>query len=405
MTQNISPLCRVSGFRAVGVTCGLKKSGNPDIALVISNTPCVAAAVFTKNVFKAAPVMYDAALLERTSHLHGVIINAGNANAVTGAQGLVDAARMAQLTEEACGLPVDSIFVMSTGVIGEPLAMDKVALGVQLAVHSIATEAGRRGDNASQAIMTTDLVPKEAFAQVDIGGATISLGGMAKGSGMIHINMGTMLSVIATDAAISPAALTAALRQAVARTFNRVTVDGDTSTNDTLLILASGQAGNPPIELNSPEFTAFTAALTQLSTHLARAIARDGEGATKLVEITVSGAVSETEAEQAAKTVATSPLVKTAIFGSDPNWGRILAAIGRAEVHVDPALVSLRLGHFLLLENGEPQPFDAIAANHWLASVTEIQVMVDLGVGSAQATVWTCDLSYKYVEINAEYHT
>jgi glutamate N-acetyltransferase/amino-acid N-acetyltransferase len=297
------------------------------------------------------------------------------------------------------------MFVMSTGVIGERLPMDKVAHGVQLAAQAIATAAGWRGDQATQAIMTTDLVPKEAFAQVELGGVTVSLGGMAKGSGMIHINMGTMLAVIVTDAVISAAALRMALRQTAARTFNRVTVDGDTSTNDTLLILASGRAGNPPLEPDSPEFAAFAGALAAVSTHLAKAIARDGEGATKLVEITVRGAVTEAEAEQAAKTVATSPLVKTAIFGSDPNWGRILAAIGRAGVQVDPARVSLRLGDFLLLDSGEPQPFDAVAANHWLAASAEIPVVVELGVGSAQATVWTCDLSYKYGEINAEFHT
>ncbi len=399
------PLTRVPGFRAVGVTCGLKVSGNPDLALVLSDAPCSAAAVFTKNSFKAAPVMFDMALLERSKRLRGVVINAGNANAVTGVQGDRDAQQMALLTEQACDLPADSIFIMSTGVIGEMLAMDKVAHGINLAAQAIDTEAGQRGENAMQAIMTTDLVPKEAFVQTAIGNTTISFAGMAKGSGMIHPDMATMLSVLVTDALIEPDVLDTALRKAVSVTFNRITVDGDTSTNDTVLILASGKAENPPIAANTPEFEAFVSALIELGTALAKAIARDGEGATKLIEITVSGAASQQEAEQAAKTVAISPLVKTALFGNDPNWGRVLMALGRSGVSVDPAQISLRMGDFYLLEQGEPLPFDAEVAAAWMSSTHEILLVADLGVGASSATVWTCDLSYKYVEINAEYHT
>ncbi len=405
MTQ--SRLTHVPGFRAVGVTCGLKASGNPDLALVLAEQACTAAAVFTTNVFKAAPVLYDMALLERTAGtVQGVVINAGNANAVTGEQGLRDAEQMARLTEQICQLPPDSIFVMSTGVIGEKLAMDKIEQGIQLAGEAIKTEAGRQGQAAAQAILTTDLVPKEAFVQVKVGGEVVSIGGMAKGSGMIHPNMATMLSVIVTDAAIEPAVLKAALKQAVAPTFNRVTVDGDTSTNDTLLVLASGQANHTPIaDPTSPEYQIFAGALTKLCTNLAKAIARDGEGATKLVEISVCGAANEAEAEIAAKTVATSPLTKTAFFGNDPNWGRALAAIGRSGVQVDPAQVSLWLGDFQLVARGEPLPFDAALAHQWLENTREITMVIDLGVGQSESTVWTCDLSYKYVEINAEYHT
>ena len=407
MTQTQSALTRVPGFRAVGVTCGLKESGNPDLTLVLCAQPCAAAALFTTNVFKAAPVLYDMALLERTDGtVQGVIINAGNANAVTGKQGLHDAAHMARLTETACNLPAESIFVLSTGVIGAKMPMEKVENGIRLAAEAIKTEAGQQGLNAAQAILTTDLVPKEAFVQTTIGGQTVNIGGMAKGSGMIHPNMATMLSVIVTDAAIEPGVLKAALKQAAASTFNRVTVDGDTSTNDPVLVLASGQAGQPVISLpGSAEFERFTTALTQLCTGLAKAIARDGEGATKLVEISVSGAATEAEAEIAAKTVATSPLTKTAFFGNDPNWGRALAAIGRSGVQVDPQRVRLRLGKFRLVAQGEPLDFDAVAAHRWLAGVDEMKLEIDLGVGQAQATVWTCDLSYKYVEINAEYHT
>lgn len=400
-----SAITQVTGFRAVGVTCGLKQSGNPDLALVLSDGPCTAAAVFTTNAFKAAPVLYDMALLEGAGGMRGVVINAGNANAVTGQQGLRDAEQMARLTEQACQLPADSVFVMSTGVIGEPMPMHKLERGIALAARAIATPAGEQGQDAARAIMTTDTVSKEAFLQTTVSGQPVRLGGMAKGSGMIHPNMATMLAVVVTDANVAATALQAALRQAAAASFNRVSVDGDTSTNDTLLLLASGQAGNPAIEPESAAFGQFVAALTQLCIKLARMIARDGEGATKLIEITVSGAATEAEADRAAKTVATSPLVKTALFGNDPNWGRVLAAIGRSNVQVNPTAVSLWLGDFLLLSAGEPQPFDAVAASQWLAGANEVKLRAQLGVGQAQATVWTCDFSYKYVEINAEYHT
>lgn len=402
-----SPLTRVPGFRAVGVTCGLKQSGNPDLALIAAEQPCTAAAVFTTNAFKAAPVLYDQALLTRTQgKLQAVLINAGNANAVTGAQGLQDAEQMARWTEQACGLPFDTVFVMSTGVIGQKLPMDKVQTGIRIAKEAISLEAGSLGQDAAQAIMTTDLVPKEAFAQTSIGGQMVSLGGIAKGSGMIHPNMATMLAVIVTDAAITAPVLAVALKRAVALSFNRITVDGDTSTNDTVVILASGGAGHAVIENpQSGEFESFTAALIEVCQHLAKAVVRDGEGATKLVEITVCGAASEAEAEAAAKTVATSPLMKTALFGNDPNWGRALAAIGRSGARVNPEQVSLRLGEFQLVQQGEPLDFDAVAAHDWLAGVNEVKLVADLGVGQAEASVWSCDFSYKYVEINAEYHT
>jgi glutamate N-acetyltransferase/amino-acid N-acetyltransferase len=390
----------------VGVTCGLKQSGNPDLALVLAQNPCRAAAVFTTNAFKAAPVLYDQALLQRADTLQAVVINAGNANAVTGEQGLGDAEQMARLTEQGCGLPQDSVFVMSTGVIGQKLPMDKVEIGIRLASEKIRTEAGQIGQDAAQAIMTTDLVPKEAFMQTQIGGQVISIGGMAKGSGMIHPNMATMLAILVTDTAIESAALDVALKQAVARTFNRISVDGDTSTNDTVVILASGLAGGSVITgPDSPGFEPFTTALTEVAGQLAKAVARDGEGATKLVEITVQGAKNEAEAEAAAKTVATSPLMKTALFGNDPNWGRALAAVGRSGATVNPQQVSLWLNTFHLVAYGEPLEFDAVAAHRALANTGEIKLVVDLGVGGAHATVWTCDFSYKYVEINAEYHT
>ena len=379
MTQQKSALARVPGFRAVGVTCGLKKSGNPDLALVLGSNPCTAAAVFTTNVFKAAPLLYDMALLEKVDTLRGVVINAGNANAVTGQQGMRDAEQMARFTESICDLPPDSVFVMSTGIIGEKMPMDKVEHGIKLAGEAIKTEAGEQGQNAAQAIMTTDLVPKEAFAQVEIDGKMVSIGAMAKGSGMIHPNMATMLSQIVTDAVIDAGTLRVALKQAVEASFHRVTVDGDTSTNDTVAILASGLAANAPLKANNAEFDAFAAALTDVCVQLAKAVARDGEGATKLVEITVRGAACLTEAEAAAKTIATSPLMKTALFGNDPNWGRALAAIGRSGAQVDAAKVSLQLGDFLLVQNGEPQPFNAAAVSSWLERAEDVLLEANLG--------------------------
>jgi glutamate N-acetyltransferase/amino-acid N-acetyltransferase len=400
---------RVAGFQAAGVACGLKESGDPDLALVVCDRPATAAAVFTSNAFKAAPVIYDLELLSRSHRtIQATVINAGNANACTGAQGLHDAEQMARLTEAALDLPADSVFVMSTGVIGHPMPMDRVGGGIQAAARTLSPAGGA---DAARAMITTDLVPKEAFIQLKIGGVPISIGGMAKGSGMIHPDLvpagalhATMLSLIVTDAALSAAALNTTLERAVSASFNRITVDGDTSTNDTVLLLASGRAGGPPLELESSHYPVFETTLTEVCISLARQIARDGEGATHLVEIVVRGAASDAEAEQAAKTVATSPLVKTAVFGADPNWGRVLAAIGRSGVRVDPARTALWLGDVQLVAGGEPLPFDTQGARAALQA-PEIRFTADLGLGPGQATVWTCDLSYKYVEINAEYHT
>ena len=408
-------ITRVPGFRAAGVACGLKESAQPDLALVVCDRPATAAAMFTTNAFKAAPVLYDQALLARggagrdaTSTIQAVVINAGNANACTGAQGLRDAEHMARLAEAALGLPARSVFVMSTGIIGQPMPMAKAAAGIEAAAKELSTAGGAQ---AARAIMTTDLVPKEASLRLDLGGVIISLAGMAKGSGMIHPSLAsataphaTMLAVLVTDAAISAPALDAALAGAVGASFNRITVDGDTSTNDTVVALASGKAGNPPLEPGTSAYASFAQALGEVCTSLAKQIARDGEGATRLVEILVQGAANDAEAELAAKAVATSPLVKTAIFGADPNWGRVLAAIGRSGARVDPGRVNLWLGPIQLVGAGEPLPFDPAAARAALQEA-DVRLTGDLGLGLGQAMVWTCDLSYKYVEINAEYHT
>ena len=401
------PLTRVPGFQAAGVTCGLKASGNKDMALIASELSCVWAATFTANTFCAAPVLYDKALLEQSGGrgLRAVLINAGIANAVTGARGLQDAEAMARRLEAEAGLPEGSAAVMSTGVIGHLLPMEKIELGIIQAAAALAPEGGA---DAAEAIMTTDTVPKAAFVQIEAGGRQISIGGIAKGSGMIHPNMATMLATLVTDAPVAPVDLDAALHTAVNRSFNRISVDGDTSTNDTVIVMASGSAGGD--ELRGEDLAQFTAALTEVCVDLAKQIARDGEGATKLIEIEIKGAKSEEEAVKAAATLATSLLSKTAIFGGDPNWGRFLAAIGRSGAAVDPTAAALWLtagegAPTQLLKEGRPLPFDASILSAAIRANSQVNITVDLGVGSASARYWTCDLSYDYVKINAEYHT
>jgi len=405
--MSVDAITRVPGFLATGITCGLKQSGKPDMALLVSDVPCAWAATFTTNVFRAAPVDYDHRLLKRTggTGLRAVLINAGNANAVTGEQGLRDAEAMARQTEAALNLPPDSAFVMSTGVIGVPLPMQIVADGIALAAQSLSAAGGAL---AARAIMTTDLVPKTAFRQAALAdGRVVSVGGIAKGSGMIHPNMATMLAAMVTDAPVLAADLDAALRRAVGVSFNRISVDGDTSTNDTVVAMASGGAGGD--SLAGDDLAAFEVALTAVCVELAKMIARDGEGATKLVEIRVVNAASGRDAEIAAAAIATSPLSKTALFGNDPNWGRFLAAVGRSGAAVDPHKASLWLAaseaRVQLVENGRPLPFDAAALSAAMRAADEVVIVVDLGLGAASAVYWTCDLSYKYVEINAEYHT
>jgi glutamate N-acetyltransferase/amino-acid N-acetyltransferase len=406
MTKNA--LTKVPGFQAAGIACGIKKSGNRDLAVILADRPCTAAAMFTKNAYQAAPVLHDKALMQRTGGqgLRAVLVNAGNANACTGEQGNQNAQQMGRWLEEKANLPADSVFVMSTGIIGEQLPMDKIQSGLADALGALGADGGG-GHHAAQAIMTTDTHPKEVFVQVKIGGKTVSLAGVAKGSGMIHPDMATMLSALVTDATLTAADLDAALRSAVNASFNRVSVDGDTSTNDTVVLLASGAAQEE--SLTGRDLETFTAALTGLCVELAKMIARDGEGATKLLEIQISGAASDADAALAARTVAISPLVKTAMFGNDPNWGRFVMAIGRsgAQVNVPQSALWLQTpqSKVQLVAQGTPLPFDAAALSQELHEATDVTVLADLGLGNGSATYWTCDFSYKYVEINAEYHT
>ncbi|GIK72628.1 MAG: arginine biosynthesis bifunctional protein ArgJ [Chloroflexota bacterium] len=403
----------VKGFDAGAVAAGIKKNGAPDLALVASRVPCRAAGVFTRNLFPAAPVIYDRQLLEfNPEAIHAVLVNAGCANACTGPEGNANARLSAEQTALHLGAHEHSVFVMSTGVIGVQLPMDKLLAGIPKVVETLAPDGWPA---AAAAIMTTDTRPKLATRQVTLGDVMATITGIAKGAGMIHPNMATMLAVIATDAFIAQPLLQQALSAATAVSFNCISIDGDTSTNDTVLLLANGLADNEEIvEASSPEFATFSAALTSLCTELAQAIVRDGEGATRFVTVQVCGAANDAEAHQAANTIATSPLVKTAFFGGDANWGRILAAVGRAGIQVDPARCDLfidggpdattRTGELQLVAGGVPLPYSEAAATAIFAQ-PEIDVRVELGLGGGAATVWTSDLSYDYVRINGDYRT
>lgn len=387
------------GFLASGVRAGIKTEGE-DVALICSESPASAAGVFTTNVVKAAPVLVTRSRVPRRT-CRAVIANSGNANACTGEHGMRDAVEMAAHTARLLQVPEEDVLVASTGIIGRRLPMKKISAGIEDAVRSLSADGG---DKAARAIMTTDTRPKEASVEIEIGGKTVRIGGMAKGAGMICPNVATMLTFITTDAAISPEMLQRSLARSAEVSFNCLTVDGDTSTNDTVLLLANGMADNQVIATEGPGLSEFKRGLDLVTTDLAKQIAADGEGATKLVEIVVEGAASYEDCRQIAKTIANSPLVKTAIFGCDPNWGRILAAAGRAGVEFEPWAVSLSLGDVLLVNAGEPVEFSENAAHEYL---TGPEVLVNLRVGGERfrATVWTCDFSYDYVKINAEYHT
>jgi glutamate N-acetyltransferase/amino-acid N-acetyltransferase len=394
----------VPGFSFAGVSCGIKPKTAAygdrilDLALIASDIPCVAAGVFTQNRFPAAPVLYDRESLQTTSTgYRALVINAGNANACTGAQGLADAAAMAARVEQALDLPAGSALVMSTGVIGVALPMDRVQGGIDAATASLhlGPEAAMA---AASAIMTTDTVPKLAFRRA----GQASLLGIAKGAAMIHPNMATMLAAIVTDAALDPEMLQSALRRAVDLSFNAITVDGDTSTNDTVLVLANGLAG--PVDAAD-----FEAALAEVCVELAQQIVRDAEGASKFIIVRVTGAPTMAAARQVAQAIATSPLVKTAVYGGDPNWGRVLAASGRSGVDLDPGQVALWFAPAhgpacQVVAAGAPLSYDEAEAARIFAGA-ELGIRLDLGVGEAEATLWTCDLTHDYVSLNANYRT
>jgi glutamate N-acetyltransferase/amino-acid N-acetyltransferase len=403
-----------AGFDAVGVACGLKASGRADVALLLADRACTAAGVFTTNRVVAAPVRWDRRILDgRADDLRAVIANSGCANACTGERGELDTRATAEAVAKRAGCRPDQVLVLSTGVIGVPLDMAKLGRGIGDAFERLGRResgamnapAESRHSGAVRAIMTTDTRPKTAAAEVQLGGRTVTLRGFAKGAGMIHPNMATMLAVLTTDAAVEPIRLRRLLRSACDRSFNRVSVDGDMSTNDTVLLLASGASG---VTVGAAEENAFAAALTALCVSLAKQIAADGEGATRLVEVRVRGAATEQDAHAIADAIARSPLVKTAIHGGDPNWGRVLAAAGACGVDFDAARAALRFGEgasaVTVVEGGVRARFDDSEASARLRS-DEVVIDLEIGEGKGEAVVWTCDLSAAYVSINADYTT
>ena len=406
-----SPPIPVQGFDTAGIHCGIKPTGALDLALIASPAPCKAAAVFTQNAFPAAPVLYDRNLLQLNPEgTHGVVVNSGNANACTSAEGNANARRMAEAAEKSLGSTDNTAFVMSTGVIGVQLPIGAVEAGIPEVAAKLRPDGW---EEAAEAIMTTDVFPKWASGQADIDGTKVTVTGIGKGAGMIHPNMATMLATLATDVAIAQPLLQEALADAVSHSFNRISIDGDTSTNDTVLVLANGAAGNSEITSKGADYDAFVDALTAASMELAKLIVRNGEGVTKFVTIQIEGAVSDDEAHTVANSIAKSPLVKTAFFGHDANWGRILCAVGYSGATVDPTKAHLFIAagqpeagnpELQLVDVGTPTAYEEADASAIFAE-SEISVRVSLGLGSGAATVWTCDFSYDYVSINAEYRT
>lgn len=398
------------GFKAAGMVAGLKPSGAPDLALILSEGDAIAAGVFTTSYVKAACVDYCRQRLEEHSIARAILINAGQANACTGNQGWVDAVESADTLAKVLGIPMESILLASTGVIGQRIKIDALKAAIPKLVAALSEDGS---DAAARAIITTDLVTKSIALETTIDDRPMRIGGISKGSGMIHPNMATMLGFVTCDAAVSPPLWQDMLRRAANRSFNQITVDGDTSTNDSLIALANGESRTPAITDAGPEAEKLEAMLTEVCIHLAKAIARDGEGATCLVEVTVTGAVNNAAARQVARTIAGSSLVKSAIFGRDPNWGRIAGAAGRAGVTFDQNDLRIQLGNIVLMEHGQPLPFDRPAASAYLKQAAAgeylksdtVAIAISIGSGSGTGTAWGCDLSYDYVKINAEYTT
>lgn len=389
------------GFVAAGVKSGIKKSGKEDVAVILSQVPAAVGAVFTQNMM-ASPSVLVSKEIAKNDYIRAIVVNAGNANACTGDQGIKDANMMAELTAKAVGSNKEEVLVCSTGVIGHFLPMDKIENGINAAVKALSVEGG---ESAAEAIQTTDTFVKKNAYEFELSGKTVTIAGIAKGSGMIHPNMATMLTFITTDAAVEPSLLKKMTKYVADRSFNMVVVDGDTSTNDTMIVMANGQAQNSLIDSeNHPDYQTFLQAFLTISQDLAKLIARDGEGATKFLAVNVTGANDFVEAKAVAMAIAKSPLVKTAFFGHDPNWGRIVCAAGYSGVNFLPEKMSVALNNVTIFKNG----MSIKADEKQLQDVMEqkdIEVQVTLGQGEAEATVWTCDFSYDYVKINAEYHT
>ena len=384
------------GFQASGIAAGLKPSGKLDMALLLAPEQAVCAGSFTTSVVRAACVDLCAERLAANGgKARAVLINSGQANACTGDRGLIDSQRATQALADQLGLDAEALLICSTGVIGVPIPMPKLLAGLDPLVAALSATGG---EAAATAILTTDLVSKQVALEAELGGRRVRIGGIAKGSGMIHPDMATMLGFFSCDAGLDPSIWKAMVGQAVQRSFNAITVDGDTSTNDTVLAFA---AGDP---LDSVHHAALEQGLTEAMQHLAKAIARDGEGATCLIEVQVEGALDEPSAQRVARTIVGSSLVKTAVHGRDPNWGRIVAAAGRSGVPFDPEQVALWIGPHQLMQSGQPLSFDPEAASRVLRSET-VQIRIQLGDGPGNGLAWGCDLSDQYVRINADYTT
>lgn len=395
------------GFQAAGIAAGIKKGNTKDMAMIYSEKPCTTAGTFTTNLVKAAPVKWDQKVVYEAPYTQAVVCNSGIANACTGAEGYGYCEATAKAAAEVLDIPKESVLVASTGVIGQQLPMEKLEAGVKK-LAPVLSGARQAGILAAESIMTTDTVRKEAAVEIELSGKTVTIGGMCKGSGMIHPNMCTMLGFVTTDAAIEKKLLQEALSEVVADTYNMISVDGDTSTNDTVLVLANGMAENPVITEKNEDYETFKGALKYVNTSLAKQIAADGEGASALFEVKIIGAETKEQAVVLSKSVITSNLTKAAIFGHDANWGRILCAMGYSGADFDPEKVDLyfesRAGKIKIIENGVSTGYSEEEASRIL-SEDEVTAIADIKMGDCTATAWGCDLTYDYVKINADYRS
>lgn len=395
------------GYKATGAAVGIKKNGNKDLALIASEIPAIAAGVFTTNVVKAAPVIWDEKLLHMNNTVEGIVVNSGNANACTGKHGSDHVEMIAQTFAQCIGAKAKQILVASTGVIGIPLPIKKVLDGIKNTVHSLDSSIAD-GTLAAESIMTTDTIKKEIAVKFELSGKTVTMGAMAKGSGMIHPNMATLLSFITTDAKISQYLLDKALKETVKDSYNMISVDRDTSTNDTAIILANGLADNPQIDSENEDYKIFKNALAYINTELAKSMAKDGEGATKFITVNLKGAKTKEAARKLARSVISSNLTKAAIFGADANWGRVLCAMGYSGVDFDTTKVKIsfsnELGEVTVAEDGKFIVFNETLASKIL-SEKDIFINIEIKEGEFEATAWGCDLTYDYVKINGDYRS
>jgi glutamate N-acetyltransferase/amino-acid N-acetyltransferase len=391
----------VPGILAGGVVAGIKPSGKKDLALIYSSTPARAAAVFTSNQVKGAPVMVSSEHV-RGGQAQAIVASSGCSNVCTGEQGVADAREMTRIVGDLLRIPANHVLVAATGVIGVPLPMDKIRAALPKLAQSLSPQGGRA---AAESIMTTDTHPKEAAVRIEVGGRPVTIGGIAKGVAMLEPHLATMLCFVASDAAIARGALAPVLKRAVDRSFNRVTVDSDQSTSDTVAIIANGLAENTPLETGSRGIRQFAAGVEAVTTKLARMLVKDGEGATKLVGVAIRGAANGKDALHAARAVANSPLVKAAINGQDPNWGRIMVAIGKSPARVDQTKVAIAFDDEPLVERGMQKEGVRLERIREIMGLSEYQITIDLGLGRGEDRVWTCDLSEEYVRLNSKYTT